>query len=96
VSGVIQNPIQSDLVVELFTPDGTGPEQNSLYVGANGNGETRPSYIAATDCGLPEPTPLDSVGFPYVHLILVVNGELTGGSTPSEITTWGGLKALYK
>lgn len=92
VNGHVHNPYVSDLVVELFTPDGSGPEQNSLWLGMNDLGQTRPWYVAAADCGIPEPM---EYWDPYLHVILVVDGYVSY-PVPSKTTTWGGIKALYE
>ncbi len=65
-----------DMVLELFTPDGQ-TLGNSFFIGSNPNGQTGASYIAAADCGLPDPLDLAAIGFPGMHIILSVNGLLT-------------------
>lgn len=62
------------LVVEIFTPDGQGAG-NSLFIGSNPNGETDCSYLAALDCGVPDPLCTGSLGFPTMHVVMVVNGD---------------------
>jgi uncharacterized repeat protein (TIGR01451 family) len=72
VAGVA--PAGSTLVVEFFTPNGQ-VEGNSLFVGSNPNGQTDSTYLAAADCGVPEPTPTEGIGFPDMHLVMNVYGE---------------------
>jgi hypothetical protein len=69
-------------VVEFFTPDGNG-QGNALWVGSNPNGQTAPTYLAAADCGVPEPLDTAVLGFPNMHWILVVNGD--EGGQPCEL-----------
>jgi hypothetical protein len=83
VAGTIVDPTAEDLVVEIFTPDGQ-TAGNSLFIGSNANGQTQPSYLAAADCGVSEPTDTAAIGFPDMHVIMVVNG-IEGG-----VPTMGG------
>jgi hypothetical protein len=71
VSGTI-NPLTDDLVVELFTPDGQ-TLINSFFIGSNALGQSAPSYIVAPDCGVSEITDTASIGFPNMHIVMVVN-----------------------
>lgn len=61
-----------DLVMEIFTPDGQATGE-SLFVGSNSAGQSAPTFIAAAACGLAEPTDMADIGFPEVHVIMVVN-----------------------
>ncbi len=76
VTGVA--PAGSILVVEFFTPNGQ-VAGHSLYVGSNNLGQTAPTYLAAADCGFPEPTDTAAIGFPDMHLVMNVTGETGGG-----------------
>ena len=67
-------PAGDDMVLEIFTPDGQAAG-NSLFIGSNNLGETAAGYIAAAECGLPEPLPLGDIGFPDMHILLAANGE---------------------
>jgi len=62
------------LVVEIFTPDGQ-TTTNSFFVGSNAGGQTGPSYILATACGISEITNLASIGFANMHIVMSVNGN---------------------
>ena len=66
-------PAGDDLVVELFTPDGS-TNGNVFFIGSNAAGQTDPGYIAAPGCGANEPTDLAAVGsgFPNMHIVLDV------------------------
>jgi hypothetical protein len=86
-------PAGSTLVVELFTPNGQATN-NSFFVGSNPDGQTAPSFLAAADCGVPEPTDTAVIGFPGMQIVMNVSGtagcneDLTWVSTaPSNGTT---------
>jgi hypothetical protein len=66
-------PAGSTLVVEFFTPDGR-PTGTILFVGSNPDGQTSPTFLAAADCGVPEPTDTALLGFPGMHLVMNVTG----------------------
>jgi uncharacterized repeat protein (TIGR01451 family) len=68
-------PAGSTLVVEFFTPNGQ-TAGNSLFVGSNNLGQTDFTYLAAADCGVPEPIDTGSLGFPGMHLVMNVVGEV--------------------
>jgi hypothetical protein len=84
VNGVVADPTTTDLVVEVFTPNGQAAG-NSLFIGSNPNGQTAPGYLAAPDCGISEPTDTAAIGFPDMHIIMVVNGDEAG-----PVPTMGG------
>lgn len=79
VGGTI-DPSTDDLVVELLSFDHLNSGGfGQFFPGANSLGQTQPSYIAAADCSIFEPTNLADVGFPDSHNVMVVNGfEDTG------------------
>jgi hypothetical protein len=62
------------LVLEIFTPAGTG---NSFFIGSNALGQSGPSYIMATACGVAQPTNLATIGFPNMHIVLQALGSVT-------------------
>ena len=72
VAGVA--PAGSELVVEIFTPDGQ-TLGNAFFIGSNGLGETGPSYISAVDCGLTAPATTGSIGFPGMMIVMNVTGN---------------------
>jgi len=86
------DPATDDLVVEVLSFDhleaGTS---GGFFPGANSLGQTRPSYIAAPDCGISEIANLADIGFPDSHNVLVVNGsavveiDIKPGSYPNSI-----------
>jgi hypothetical protein len=67
------------LAVEIFTPDGQDAG-NSFFIGSNANGQTGPTYLAAADCGVTEPTPTEDLpgGFPDMHMVMTVFGISQG------------------
>ncbi len=89
-------PAGSKLVVDFFTPDGA-VSGHSLYVGSNSLGQTGPTYIAAADCGISEPTDVSSIGFPEMMLVMNVIADGSAGSVDvawlSEIPVTGTVAA---
>jgi hypothetical protein len=77
-------PAGSLLVVEIYTPSGQ-VSGNSFFVGSNNLGQTDPTYLAAADCGVPEPATTASLGFPGMHLVMNVNAE---PDRPVPISNW--------
>ncbi|RKY96604.1 MAG: hypothetical protein DRQ13_05715 [Ignavibacteriae bacterium] len=75
-------PAGSELVVEIFTPDGQ-TDGHSFFIGSNNLGETGPSYLLAVDCGITVPTPTATIGFPDMHIVMNVTGDVggSGGTT---------------
>lgn len=68
-------PAASVLVMELFTPDGR-PDSHRFFVGSNAVGQTGPSYIAAANCGAPEPVDVAELGYPNMHVVMSVTGSV--------------------
>ncbi|HEY6942204.1 hypothetical protein [Dokdonella sp.] len=71
-------PAGSQLVVEVFTPDGSAAP-NLFFIGSNTDAESGPSYLAAADCGLSAPADTASIGFPTMHIVLNAIGNAPGG-----------------
>jgi hypothetical protein len=95
--GVVIPDFASQLVVEIFTPglDGPNPLGQSLFVGSNANGQTGPTYLAAAACGITLPTPTVALGFPNMHMVLVVNPcTLTGCGFPLGDVNLDGIISL--
>ena len=69
-------PDYTNLVVELFTPDGQA-DGNSFFIGSNSDGQTAPAYLMAPDCGVTTPTPTGDLGFPNMHMIIEASGDGT-------------------
>jgi HYR domain-containing protein/pre-peptidase len=77
----------SELVVEVFTPDGTAVG-NLFFIGSNSAAETGPSYLRAADCGVTTPTTTAGLGFPDMHIVMNVNGceQVVGGGSTCTFT----------
>jgi uncharacterized repeat protein (TIGR02543 family) len=79
-------PAGAKLVVEIFTPNGQ-TAGNFFFIGSNNLGETAPSYIRATACGLAEPATTTSIGFPGMQIVMNVHGS-TGPSCSANALPW--------
>jgi hypothetical protein len=75
-------PAGTCIAVEVFAPDGTAIGGN-YFPGSNPLGQTAPSYISATPCGVPDPADLAALGFPNVHMIIDLDCNPAG---PPPIT----------
>lgn len=69
-------PANSQLVVEVFTPDGE-PDGHIFFIGSNAATENAPSYLAAPDCMINEPATVDSISNPDMHIVMSVTGTHT-------------------
>lgn len=69
-------PAGSLLVVEFLTPDGL-VLGNSLFVGSNDKGQTGPTYLTADECNVYDPLPTEALGFPDMHLVMNVYGDIS-------------------
>ncbi|MCU1266309.1 MAG: Peptidase domain protein [Acidobacteria bacterium] len=79
-------PAGSELVVEVFTPDGTATG-SLIFIGSNSAPETGPSYLSAADCGISTPTTTAALGFPDMHIVMNVHGcEDNGGGLGANCT----------
>ena len=90
---VVQTPLAatvpagtSELVMELFTPDGAAGG-NLFFVGSNADPQTGPSYLSAADCGVATPTDVSAIGFPNMHIVFNVHGSCGGGPTATATAT---------
>ncbi len=85
-AAIIQVPVEatipagSTLVVEVDWPDTTSV--SGFFIGSNNLGQTAPSYIRSSSCGLDEPTELSTIGFPEMHIVMNVTGSVS--STPPD------------
>ncbi|MBZ0111273.1 MAG: IPTL-CTERM sorting domain-containing protein [Thermoanaerobaculia bacterium] len=78
VAGSVLDPAAVDLVVEIVALDTTNAF--TFFIGSNANGQTAPSYLRSVGCGAAEPTDTGTLGFPGMHILMVVNGdEIVGG-----------------
>jgi uncharacterized repeat protein (TIGR01451 family) len=78
-------PAGSELVVEVFTPNGQAAG-NFFFIGSNAGGQTGPSYLQAADCGINAPTPTGSIGFPNMHVVLNVIGTEALGNVEADLS----------
>lgn len=78
VNGSPIDPATDDLVIEVFTPNGQDVG-HSFFIGSNNAGESAPSYLAAADCGINEPTTTTDIGFPQMQIVMSVLGTLGSG-----------------
>lgn len=65
------------LAVEVFTPNGL-VLGHSFFIGANGLGQTAPSFIrapTAAACNINDITNFASIGFPNMHIVMTVSGN---------------------
>ena len=90
-------PAGSQLVVEIFTPNGSD-EGNRFFIGSNADPESGLSYISAVDCNVPTPTPTADIppGFPDMHIVITVEGnaivpEVLGVDAPLQIANGNGV-----
>ncbi len=76
-------PAGSELVVEIFTPDGQAAG-NFFFIGSNPDGETGPSYVQAAPCAVPFPVPTAEIDFPDMHIVINVVGDRVIDIPPGE------------
>ena len=81
VEGVL--PALSELVVEIAVPDGV-LAQDIFFPGSNAAGQTGPTYLSSSACGIPQPVDTAAIGFANFHLIMKVFGT-QGILGPKEI-----------
>lgn len=83
VTGIV--PAGSQLVVEVFTPDGQ-IDGNLFFIGSNAAAETAPSYWSAPACLHPAPIALAGAGFPNMRIVETVTGtETVSGYAPFSL-----------
>ncbi|MGB0384510.1 MAG: carboxypeptidase regulatory-like domain-containing protein [Ardenticatenaceae bacterium] len=85
VSGTV--PAGSTLVVELFTPSGVA-DGNTFFVGSNNQGQTDPSYIRASFCGVSQPTNVTNIGAANMQLVMNVTGDISRGTCSASDIPW--------
>ena len=62
------------LVVEVFVPDGRF--HSRFAIGSNNLGQTGASYLRAPDCNVNQPTDLAALGYPEMHIVMNVSGNV--------------------
>lgn len=86
-SETISHPNTTDLVLELFEPNGV-PQTNRLIFASNQTAESKTGYWRAPDCSHPEPTPLNSPEFDIffpTHLVLFATGDEEADVDPPNL-----------
>ncbi len=66
-------PTNSQMVVEVFTPNGQAAG-HQFFIGSNAGGQSAPSYITAAGCSVSTPTSTAGLGFPNMHIVMNVVG----------------------
>ncbi|MGA8276812.1 MAG: hypothetical protein WB784_01250 [Rhodanobacteraceae bacterium] len=84
VSGSLSDVTNADIVVEVVTPDGSVDSQ-VFYIGSTPSPETHVSFFSSSFCDVLEPVPTADIGYPDMHIIMVVNTT----SVPDVIFTDG-------
>ena len=76
------------LVVEVNSVDHTAQTVEAVYfIGSNPNGQNSPSYIRAATCGgLGDITDFSSIGFPNMHIVLSVHGDIVAACDDPCVT----------
>ncbi|NJD56879.1 MAG: fibronectin type III domain-containing protein, partial [Nitrospirae bacterium] len=85
-------PAGSELVVEVFTPNGQAAG-NSFFIGSNSSGQSSPSYISAGDCGVTAPTDVAALGFPNVHIVKNVKASAGAITNIAPVVSGVGVSA---
>lgn len=75
------------LVVEIAVPD-LGDAGGAFFFGTNTDGQTAPSYIAASACGSVDPADLADIGFENMQLVLSVTGTTPGAPVDCARPAW--------
>jgi len=84
-------PAGSELVVEVFTPDGSA-DGNTFKIGSNAALQTGISYFSAPadPCNITTPTNVADIGFPDMHIVMnVIGQELLATPTALAVDTTG-------
>jgi uncharacterized repeat protein (TIGR01451 family) len=66
-------PAGGTLVVEVVSPN-LQPVGGAFFVGSNNLGQTAPSYLASSACGIAQPTDTAAIGVPGMHIVMNVTG----------------------
>lgn len=76
----------NDIAVEVDLPNNPGAASPSFFIGSNPDGQSRQSYLRSASCSVPNPTPIQTLGFPDMHIVMnvhyvsVLPGYLRGDS----------------
>lgn len=61
-----------DIIIAQVSNNGL--EGQTFYIGSNNATDHQPSYIMAQGCNLLTPTPVSSIGFPDMNIVMNLNG----------------------
>lgn len=70
-----------EITVCVCVPNGV-PAMHTFFIGSNNDGQSSPSYLQSTGCGLANPTPTGNIGFPDMHIVMTVNGCADSATCP--------------
>ncbi|HUD40501.1 MAG TPA: choice-of-anchor Q domain-containing protein [Dokdonella sp.] len=89
IAAIVADTAVHDLIVEVVAPSGVDSGA-FFYIGSTPSPETHASFMMAPECNIDEPTRTAGLGFPNMHLILVVNVDeeaplLPGCDNPADI-----------
>jgi len=73
VTGVVDGSTD-DLVVEIVANDTLNG--TAFFIGSNDAGQSGPTLLVSAGCGATEPTDIGDLGFPNMHMVMVVNGDV--------------------
>ena len=82
-------PAGSELVVEIFVPEGRQAAGNRFAIGTNNFPATGTSHIRAPDCGASTPTPLTDFGLDVHYVIKLIGNEKVNISPIPTLSEWG-------
>ncbi len=71
-------PADATIVVEVFTPDRQTTDNGSFFLGANSNGQSAESWIAAATCGLTCYQATSAIGFPDAMWVMRLDIDTVG------------------
>jgi hypothetical protein len=84
-------PAGSTLVMEIDAANLNGVGR--FLMGANGLGQTAPSYLRSASCGLPNPVDTATIGFPSFHMVMSVTGVAHSTCDAPHDTPWFSMSA---
>lgn len=67
-------PAGGTMIVEVLSPDRSGTT-TYFYIGATNAGETKPGYVRAPDCTIPNASTTASLGYPAANILISVTGS---------------------
>jgi hypothetical protein len=68
-------PAGSNLLVEIGYAAQEAGSLNRVFLSANDLGQSAPTYISSTACGILAPATMASINFPNAHFVLAVTGQ---------------------